>query len=143
MAMRNIALLDSRAQEANNRCEEVAGELKLIQTSIATLRKEKQKLQQQKDEAAHWLNRWRSSGKAKGVNTNGAINFTVDSSELVEFSFSDLQIATCNFSESFKIGEGGYGGVYKGELLDRSVAIKKLHPHYMQRQSEFLQQVKL
>ncbi|XP_031100396.1 U-box domain-containing protein 33-like [Ipomoea triloba] len=143
MAMRNIALLDSRAQEANNRCEEVAGELKLIQNSIATLRKEKQKLQQQKDEAAHWLNRWRSSGKAKGVNTNGAINFRVDSSELVEFSFSDLQIATCDFSESFKIGEGGYGGVYKGELLDRSVAIKKLHPHYMQRQSEFLQQVQI
>ncbi|XP_019199135.1 PREDICTED: U-box domain-containing protein 33-like [Ipomoea nil] len=90
------------------------------------------------------VNHRKSHGRGEGAYLNGAIDeFTKDSSELVEFSFSDLQIATCNFSESFKIGESGYGAVYKGELLDRTVVIKKLHTHNLQWQSEFLQQVEV
>uniref|UniRef100_A0A5B7A0Y5 RING-type E3 ubiquitin transferase n=1 Tax=Davidia involucrata TaxID=16924 RepID=A0A5B7A0Y5_DAVIN len=142
-AMRNIALLDSRAQEANRRREEAAEELKLIQASIATLQHEKQKIRQQKMEATRWLERWRSRGQAGGANCNGFIGFNEDSPELAEFSLSDLQTATCNFSESFKIGLGGYGSVYKGEMLDKTVAIKKLHPHNMQGQSEFQQEVQV
>nr|GMD64448.1 U-box domain-containing protein 33-like [Ipomoea batatas] len=85
-----------------------------------------------------------SAGRGKSHGRGeGAIEFTKDSSELVEFSYSDLQIATCNFSESFKIGESGYGTVYKGEMLDRTVVIKKLHTHNLQSHSEFLQQVEV
>uniref|UniRef100_A0A5B6ZZV1 RING-type E3 ubiquitin transferase n=1 Tax=Davidia involucrata TaxID=16924 RepID=A0A5B6ZZV1_DAVIN len=138
--MRNIALLDSRAQEANRRCEEASEELKLIQESIATLRHEKQKIRRQKMEAMHWLEQWKRCGQAAGANCNGFIG---DSPQLAEFSLSDLQTATCNFSESFKIGQGGYGSVYKGEMLDKTVAIKKLHPHNMQGQSEFQQEVQV
>lgn len=144
MAMRNIALLDSRAQEANRRREEAAGELELIQTSIAALQHEKQKIRRQKMEATHWLDRWKSRGQAGGgANYIGLFGFNEDSSELAEFSLADLQTATCNFSESFKIGQSGYGCVYKGEMLDRTVAIKKLNPHTMQRQSEFQQEVQV
>ncbi|KAI3450410.1 hypothetical protein Pfo_007075 [Paulownia fortunei] len=135
--MRNIALLDSRAQEANRRREEVSGDLKLIQASIATLRKEKQKLQGQKIEATRWLDRWRSHEQCEDANESKFIGLMGDTSELPEFLLSDVEAATCNFSESFRIGQGGYGIVYKGEMLHKTVAIKKLHSYNMQRQTEF------
>ncbi|XP_021307776.1 cysteine-rich receptor-like protein kinase 10 isoform X6 [Sorghum bicolor] len=43
------------------------------------------------------------------------------------FDFFTLQEATENFSEDLKIGEGGFGIVYKGKLPDgQEVAVKKL-----------------
>lgn len=140
--MRNVALLDSRAQEANRRCDEAVGELNFIQASIAALKQEKQRIRRQKSEALRWLDRWRR-GQAGGANCNGFVGFIEEVTELAEFSSSDLQSATCNFSESFKIGQGGYGSLYKGEMLGRTVVIRKLYPHCMQGPSEFQQEVKI
>lgn len=139
--MRNVALLDSRAQETNRRHDEAVGELNIIQASIATLRQEKQRIRRQKMEAQHWLERWRSRGQAGAANCNGLTGFVEELPKLAEFSLSDLETATCNFSESFKIGQGGFCYVYKGEMLGRTVAIRKLHPHNMQSQKEFQQEV--
>lgn len=140
--LRNIALLDSRTHEANRKCDQAAGELKVIQASVATLQQEKQILQRQKVEAVRWLERWRSRRQNGAVaNCSGFIGFAEDLPESAEFSLADLQTATFNFSASFKVGEGGLGCVYKGEMLGRTVAIKKLHPHSMQGRSEFQQEV--
>lgn len=143
--MRNIAVLDSRVQEANRRCNEVSGELKFIQASIATLQQEKQKIQHQKREALLWLDHWKNRARRVVSKANGFMQVTSDSVEdsleLAEFTLSDLQSATCDFSESFKIGQGGSTEVYKGEMLGRTVAIKKLHPHNIQKQPEFLHEV--
>ncbi|XP_022732533.1 U-box domain-containing protein 33-like [Durio zibethinus] len=141
--MRNVALLNSRAQEANCRHDEADGELKLIKASIATLRQEKQRIRQQKLEAVRWLERWRSRGEAGAATCNGFIGLVEDLPELAVFSLADVEAATCNFSESFKIGMGGHGCVYKGEMLGRTVAIKKLYPHNMQGQSEFRQEAQV
>ncbi|XP_065866085.1 U-box domain-containing protein 33-like isoform X2 [Euphorbia lathyris] len=141
--MRSIALLDSRVQEANRRQYEASGELKLVQTSIASLRQEKQRIQKQKMEAVRWLERWRNRGQAGSPKCNGFLGSVEELPELAEFPLSDLKTATCNFSESFKLGQGGYGCVYKGEMLGRTVAIKKLHPHNMQGQSEFQKEVQV
>lgn len=139
--LKNVALLNSRAQEANRKHDEASGELKLIQASVATLRQEKQIIRRQKTEAVRWLERWRSRGQAGASTCSGFIGLVEDLPELAVFSLADVQTATCNFSESFKIGKGGHGCVYKGEMLGRTVAIKKLYPHNMQGQSEFQQEV--
>ncbi|KAJ4977941.1 hypothetical protein NE237_008721 [Protea cynaroides] len=139
--MRNVAVLDIHLRESNRWREEAAGELRLIQAFLATLWDEREKLQEQKAEAMCQLEQWRGRGHAEVPNCDGFIRFVKESSEFTEFSLSDLQTATCNFSESFKIGEGGYGCVYKGEIFDRSVAIKKLHPYNMQGRSEFQEEI--
>ncbi|XP_022757361.1 U-box domain-containing protein 33-like isoform X2 [Durio zibethinus] len=41
-----------------------------------------------------------------------------------EFSFSEIEEATHNFDPTLKIGEGGYGSIYKGLLRHTTVAIK-------------------
>lgn len=58
-----------------------------------------------------------------------------------EFSFSEIEEATSNFNPSLKIGEGGYGNIYKGLLRHTEVAIKILHANSMQGPLEFQQEV--
>ncbi|KAI5084303.1 hypothetical protein GOP47_0000472 [Adiantum capillus-veneris] len=49
-----------------------------------------------------------------------------EKSGVVIFTLSELTKATSNFSPSFKIGQGGFGTVYKGKLKDGTlVAIKR------------------
>ncbi|XP_021720868.1 U-box domain-containing protein 33-like isoform X1 [Chenopodium quinoa] len=139
--MRNVAVFDSRVQEANRRCDEAAGELKLVQVCIASLRQEKQKIERQKIEAERWLEKWRSRRRTGGSNGHGYGGLLDDVPELVEFSLLDLQTATCNFSDSFKLVEGGYGCIYKGELLSKTVAIQRFHAHNIQGPSQFQKQV--
>ncbi|PUZ40250.1 hypothetical protein GQ55_9G409600 [Panicum hallii var. hallii] len=58
-----------------------------------------------------------------------------------EFSLSELQLATQNFSDTMKVGEGGFGRVYRGSLRNTTVAIKMLRTHNLQGQSQFRQEV--
>ncbi|XP_077247054.1 cysteine-rich receptor-like protein kinase 44 isoform X2 [Tasmannia lanceolata] len=45
----------------------------------------------------------------------------------LNFRYKDLKLATKNFSEENKLGEGGFGDVYKGVLKNgKTVAVKKL-----------------
>ncbi|XP_073113240.1 U-box domain-containing protein 33 isoform X2 [Elaeis guineensis] len=140
-ALSTIATLDAGAQEMSLRRDEAAAELDLIQSSIAILRLERQKIQEQEEKAVAQLERWRCNSQATSPNCSQLIGFGGDSYNLTEFALSDLESATCGFSGSFKLGQGGYGCVYKGEIFNRSVVIKKLHPHNVQGQMEFQQEV--
>ncbi|XP_057526494.1 G-type lectin S-receptor-like serine/threonine-protein kinase At2g19130 [Amaranthus tricolor] len=63
---------------------------------------------------------------------------TVEGS-LISFSYKDLQTATKNFSN--KLGEGGFGSVFKGTLPDSSViAVKKLES-FSQGEKQFRSEV--
>ncbi|KAB2611454.1 U-box domain-containing protein 35-like [Pyrus ussuriensis x Pyrus communis] len=44
------------------------------------------------------------------------------------YTIEDIEAATNYFSQAYKIGEGGYGPVYRGELDHTPVAIKVLRP---------------
>ena len=59
-----------------------------------------------------------------------------------KYSIEEIEEATENFSNSRKIGEGGYGPVYKSYLDHTPVAIKVLRPDAAQGRSQFQQEVK-
>lgn len=60
-----------------------------------------------------------------------------------EFSFSEIEEATDYFNQKMKIGEGGYGSIYKGKLRNTEVAIKILHLDSLQGPLEFQQEVNI
>ncbi|KAJ0914553.1 putative protein kinase RLK-Pelle-DLSV family [Helianthus annuus] len=58
------------------------------------------------------------------------------------FSIYEITRSTCNFSVSNKIGEGGFGPVYKGVLEDgREIAVKRLSETSQQGLDEFKNEV--
>lgn len=57
------------------------------------------------------------------------------------YSKDEIEAATNYFSNSQKIGEGGYGPVYKGYLDHTSVAIKVLRSDITQGQIQFQKEV--
>lgn len=60
------------------------------------------------------------------------------------FPFSELRTATRGFHDENKLGQGGFGVVYKGELVDgRVVAVKKLSLGSRQGAEEFVNEVHL
>ncbi|KEH43690.1 U-box domain-containing protein 32 isoform X2 [Medicago truncatula] len=63
--------------------------------------------------------------------------------EFPAFSFMEINEATQDFDQSWKIGEGRYGSVYKGLLRNMPVAIKMLPSYGCQNQLEFQHQVEV
>ncbi|XWS45046.1 hypothetical protein CRYUN_Cryun15aG0102900 [Craigia yunnanensis] len=61
------------------------------------------------------------------------------------FSFKDLVSATNNFSEGRKLGEGGFGAVFRGYLidLDIAIAVKRISKGYKQGKKEYAAEVKV
>lgn len=58
-----------------------------------------------------------------------------------KYSIEEIEAATEFFAESRKIGEGGYGPVYRCKLDHTPVAIKVLRPDAAQGRSQFNQEV--
>jgi serine/threonine protein kinase len=51
----------------------------------------------------------------------------IAASSHVSFKYEELRTANDEFSQTNKLGQGGYGSVYKGLLADgREVAVKRL-----------------
>ncbi|XP_047310375.1 probable leucine-rich repeat receptor-like serine/threonine-protein kinase At3g14840 [Impatiens glandulifera] len=58
------------------------------------------------------------------------------------FSLSQIKAATNNFDATNKIGEGGFGPVYKGVLLDgTTIAVKQLSSRSKQGDREFMNEI--
>ncbi|KAJ8467083.1 hypothetical protein OPV22_029635 [Ensete ventricosum] len=60
-----------------------------------------------------------------------------------KYSIEEIEIATDQFSASLKIGEGGYGPVYRACLDHTPVAIKVLRPDAAQGRKQFQQEVEV
>lgn len=59
--------------------------------------------------------------------SSGEVDRRIAFGQLRRFSWRELQLATDEFSESNVLGQGGFGKVYKGVLLDGTkVAVKRL-----------------
>ncbi|KAL5705503.1 non-specific serine/threonine protein kinase [Ranunculus cassubicifolius] len=61
------------------------------------------------------------------------------------FHYNELVVATNNFAEEGKLGEGGFGGVYRGDLTDPTmgVAVKRVSRESRQGKKEFVSEVKI
>nr|XP_011470945.1 PREDICTED: probable leucine-rich repeat receptor-like serine/threonine-protein kinase At3g14840 isoform X1 [Fragaria vesca subsp. vesca] len=58
------------------------------------------------------------------------------------FTFKHIKAATNNFDPTNKIGEGGFGPVYKGILIDGTIiAVKQLSSHSKQGNREFVNEI--
>ncbi|GLT76475.1 hypothetical protein SLA2020_481300 [Shorea laevis] len=67
-----------------------------------------------------------------------------DELELPLFDFDTLAKATDNFSEENKLGQGGFGCVYKGRLVEgQEIAVKRLSKNSGQGAEEFKNEVRL
>ncbi|WOL10105.1 U-box domain-containing protein 33-like isoform X1 [Canna indica] len=97
-----------------------------LQEKYDTLQKELEDAVKEAEEMRHYTEQ-----------TNAGSSLPLNS----EFSYLELEQATQNFSSSLKIGEGGFGKVYKGCLRNTTVAIKMLNTKGMQGQPEFHQEV--
>ncbi|CAH8387464.1 unnamed protein product [Eruca vesicaria subsp. sativa] len=60
-----------------------------------------------------------------------------------KYSIEEIEDATEYFDEKYKIGEGGYGPVYKCYLDQTPVAVKALHTDGAQGRSQFKQEVEV
>ncbi|KAF5472869.1 hypothetical protein F2P56_009538 [Juglans regia] len=68
----------------------------------------------------------------------------IGSVESLQFDFDAIKVATDNFSEENKLGQGGFGVVYKGKLPNgQAIAVKRLSTNSGQGDSEFKNEVLL
>ncbi|KAJ4745402.1 cysteine-rich RECEPTOR-like kinase [Rhynchospora pubera] len=82
--------------------------------------------------------------RKKSSNRINEKNFleNVNGGKSLLFEFSTLQKATEDFSHANKLGEGGFGAVYKGKLLNgREIAVKRLSTGSHQGLKELLNEV--
>ncbi|KAL3807841.1 hypothetical protein ACJIZ3_000353 [Penstemon smallii] len=84
------------------------------------------------------------SGNPTNDATNNMRNRNMKNSDLPMFSYASVSAATNNFSRNNKIGEGGFGPVYKGKLSNgQEIALKKLSKGSGQGFQEFRNEIQL
>ncbi|OVA11174.1 Protein kinase domain [Macleaya cordata] len=70
--------------------------------------------------------------------------YWIPSAESLQFDLVTIRIATKDFSDANKLGEGGFGAVYKGQLPDgQEIAVKRLSRNSGQGSQEFQNEVVL
>ncbi|KAI7729972.1 hypothetical protein M8C21_008136 [Ambrosia artemisiifolia] len=95
---------------------------------------------------ATWLcYAWRKQNPTKPAGGGKILNASKIQEEDMEqpiFSFSTITNATANFSPDNKLGEGGFGPVYKGMLEEgQEIAVKRLSKNSSQGHDEFKNEV--
>ncbi|KAK1368445.1 Cysteine-rich receptor-like protein kinase 29 [Heracleum sosnowskyi] len=66
----------------------------------------------------------------------------ISSAESLQYDFGTIEVATNYFSDSNKLGQGGFGAVYKGTLQNgQEIAVKRLSRGSSQGQPEFINEV--
>jgi hypothetical protein len=88
--------------------------------------------------------------RTKGKNEDSIFDLKMDAEFQIgtgpkKFCYNKLASATNNFAEEQKIGQGGFGGVYKGYLkdIDTNVAIKRISRESRQGIKEYATEVKI
>ncbi|KAL2462699.1 G-type lectin S-receptor-like serine/threonine-protein kinase CES [Forsythia ovata] len=89
-------------------------------------------------------NELEDTGTTSGKNSQLSDKMDDKMSQVTFFSFESIAMATNNFSDANKLGEGGFGPVYKGELPGgQEIAIKRLSRSSGQGLAEFKNEIQL
>nr|GMD97908.1 cysteine-rich receptor-like protein kinase 2 isoform X1 [Ipomoea batatas] len=81
--------------------------------------------------------------KRRGSNDNKKLVKILHDSSL-NFKYSTLKKATGSFDDGNKLGQGGYGIVYKGVMEDgREIAVKRLFFNYKYRAADFYNEINI
>ncbi|KAK1308643.1 U-box domain-containing protein 33 [Acorus calamus] len=124
-------MFEVQISDSKQTVKELEEKLQSAQDLTVNLQREREELQRECDEA---IMEAETTRKAATSSSQCAHNFS-------EFTYIEIMEATNNFSDSLKIGEGGYGSVYKGFLHHTPVAIKMLRLNSSQGCDEFYQEV--
>ncbi|KAG5001553.1 hypothetical protein JHK85_023213 [Glycine max] len=95
-----------------------------------------------------WFTFWRR--KNKGKEENLGVDASIDDefergTGPKRFTYRELSNATNNFAEEGKLGEGGFGGVYKGLVVNSNleVAVKRVSKGSKQGKKEYVSEVRV
>ncbi|XP_028798400.1 receptor-like serine/threonine-protein kinase SD1-8 [Neltuma alba] len=110
-------------------------------------RRELQRMLKGRSESGGGFERSQDSLKNESVFTSTRGNSgedEMDELELPLFDFNTISMATNNFSEENKLGEGGFGSVYRGRLMEgQEIAVKRLSRNSGQGTEQFKNEVRL
>ncbi|KAG6619129.1 hypothetical protein I3842_05G029600 [Carya illinoinensis] len=93
-----------------------------------------------------WRKRTRGKGKRGTLENSESMEREMENGTGPKrFSYIELVQATNDFAEDGKLGEGGFGGVYKGFLSDSDqfVAVKKVSRRSVQGKKAYISEVKI
>ncbi|KAL4600165.1 hypothetical protein ACB092_11G178400 [Castanea dentata] len=121
---------DQLMEEFRNSQEQII----LLKSQLANLQKERDEFKMERDNALK---------EAEELRRNQAEASRHLPQFFSEYSLSEIEEATHGFDESLKIGQGGYGSIYKGRLHQTKVAIKRLESQGSQGPSEFQMEVRV
>ncbi|KAL7154919.1 hypothetical protein ABFS83_03G036600 [Erythranthe nasuta] len=86
----------------------------------------------------------RTRTKQKTMEIDPNISGEISSVESIQYDFSKIRAATNDFSDDNKLGQGGFGAVYKGKLVNgQEIAVKRLSRESGQGVMEFKNEVLL
>lgn len=133
-AHQKMEALQLQNSDSDHILEDIKKKLSEVYSHLDSIRQEHDVLQQERDKAMRENQELKRMKEEVTSSIQEADNFSV-------FSLSELEQATENFMKESKIGEGGYGCVYKGFLRHTTVAIKRLNLQGMQGKAEFQREV--
>uniref|UniRef100_A0A7N0SZ70 RING-type E3 ubiquitin transferase n=1 Tax=Kalanchoe fedtschenkoi TaxID=63787 RepID=A0A7N0SZ70_KALFE len=135
-ALSQKSLLERELADSRKQAEEFQDKIVSAVELLKNYRDERDKLENERDCALRATEELRQQAERSMSSENLPQFFS-------EFPYSEIQNATRNFHPSLKIGEGGYGSIYKGVLRYTDVAVKVLHFESMQGPSEYRQEVEV
>ncbi|XP_043689731.1 U-box domain-containing protein 33-like [Telopea speciosissima] len=134
IAQEHRSKLESQIADSDQMVEELEDKICSAVQLLVTIRNERDELLRERDDAVREAEELRKTREEEAATSQRPHFFS-------EFSFLEIERATCSFDPSMKIGEGGYGTVYRGTLRQTPVAIKMLHSDNLGGCSEFQQEV--
>ncbi|KAL9264361.1 U-box domain-containing protein [Drosera capensis] len=133
-ALTQKSSLENELEQSSLQIKELEEKMLSVVDLLQQYKTEREELQVERDNALREAVELREQLENQPSSSNTRQYFAT-------FSLLELEEATDGFNPSSKIGEGGYGSIYKGPLRHTEVAIKMPHPDTKQGYLEFYQEV--